>query len=77
MCNVAIDPSKEKIAHTDLTGQFPFTSSQGAQHASVACNFDSDGILITGLKTCEATTAVTGWENIDTRLENEHPHFGQ
>ena len=54
--------------HTDLTGRFPVTSTNGNEYIFVLYNYDSNAILIEPLKNRSSQSIVNAYELILKRL---------
>ena len=65
--------SAKEMLYGDLTGAFPYTSSQGNKYSYVMYNHDSSGILVAPLKNRNATTIVEVWKRLFEKL-TKHGH---
>ena len=54
-------------AYSDLTGKFPFTSSQGNQYILIVYDYDSNAILVEALNNRQAATIVKTWTTINDK----------
>ena len=58
----------EGLGYMDLTGRFPYKSSQGNEYILVAYSYDSSAILAQAFKNREAKSIVDAWTIINDRL---------
>ena len=62
--------AKEATTYTDLTGRFPYQSSQGNNYIFVAYNYDGNAILVESMPNREADTIIPCWKKYHDRLIN-------
>ena len=60
--------STDKV-YLDLTGQFPYCSSQGNQYILIGYHYNSNAILGVPLKNGQAATITEGWNTLNEKLK--------
>ena len=63
-----IEASPKDLAHTNLTGSFPYQSSRGNEYIFVGFHYDANAILVEPIKNRQAGTLTDVWSKMNTRF---------
>ena len=64
----------KEMAYGDLTGAFPFTSTQGHKYIYLMYDYDANATLLHSLKTRQAAKITAAWIQLHARL-TKHGHI--
>ena len=62
------EASKKGLLYTDLTGRFPYRSSQGHEYIFVGFHCDTNAVLVEPIKNTQADSLIDAWTKMKARF---------